>query len=89
MKLNLYIKKWLLNANLVSNDRKNGLICIDKYFFIFLRTLRLLKKCKKEQLFRCINCKVKLEDNPNNNKYIPYKEGYKKTLLHLHQIMKS
>ena len=68
----------LLNTNLVSNNRKNGVSNIDKYLFIFLRALRRLNKCKKNFLFRCITCKVKEEKDPNNSKYIPYQIGNEK-----------
>ena len=68
----------LLNTNLVSNDRKMGVINVEKYLFLFLRTLRRMNKCKKNCLFRCITCKVKLENDPNNSKYIPYKTGNEK-----------
>ena len=68
----------LLNTNLVASDRKNGIINVEKYFFLFLVALRGLKKTKKNYLFRCISCKVKLEKDPNNDKYIPYKQGNQK-----------
>ena len=68
----------LLNTNLVATDRKNGIINVEKYLFLFLRALRGLTKCKKNCLFRCINCKVKLAKDPNNIKYIPYIKGNEK-----------
>ena len=68
----------LLNTNLVAANRKNGVQNIEKYLFIFLRALRRLTKCKKNCLFRCITNKVKLEKDPNNSKYIPYKAGNNK-----------
>ena len=68
----------LLNTNLIATDRKSGVINIEKYLFLFLRALRGLKKCKKNCLFRCINCKVKLAKDPNNIKYIPYIKGNEK-----------
>ena len=68
----------LLNTNLITTDRKSGVINIEKYLFLFLRALRGLKKCKKNCLFRCINCKVKLAKDPNNIKYIPYIKGNEK-----------
>ena len=38
----------LLNTNLVSADRKNGIICVEKYFFLLLVALRgLTQKLKK------------------------------------------
>jgi rubrerythrin len=68
----------ILNTNLVASNRKQGIECIEKYFFLFLRALRILKKTKTDQLFRCITCKVKLDNDPNNNKYVPYKVGNEK-----------
>ena len=69
----------LLNTNLVANDRKNGVRCVEKYFFLFLKSLRSMEKCKKAHLFRCIGSEVKLEKDPNNSKYVPYKVGNEKT----------
>ena len=69
----------LLNTNLVAPDRKNGISNVRKYFFLLLVALRGLKKTKKDCLFRCISCKVKLEKDPKNDKYIPYKKGNQKT----------
>ena len=37
----------LLNTNLVSNDRKSGIINVEKYLFLFLRALRRMKLSKK------------------------------------------
>ena len=68
----------LLNTNLVSVDRKNGIINVEKYFFLLLVALRGLIKTKKNVLFRCISCKVKLVKDPNNDKYIPYQQGNQK-----------
>lgn len=69
----------LLNTNLVATNRKNGVINVEKYLFLFLRALRGLKKYKYNKLFRCITCNVKLEKDPNNDKYIPYENGNQKT----------
>ena len=68
----------LLNTNLVATNRKSGVINVEKYLFLFLRALRGLNKTKKDVLFRCISCKVKLEKDPNNNKYVPYQKGLEK-----------
>ena len=68
----------LLNTNLVATNRKSGVINVEKYLFLFLRALRGLNKTKKNILFRCISCKVKLEKDPNNNKYVPYQKGLEK-----------
>ena len=68
----------LLNKNLVATDRKTGVINVEKYLFLFLRALRGLNKTKKNALFRCISCKVKLEKDPNNNKFVPFQKGLEK-----------
>ena len=68
----------LLNTNLVATDRKTGVINVEKYLFLFLRALRGLNKTKKNALFRCISCKVKLEKDPNNNKFVPFQKGLEK-----------
>ena len=68
----------LLNTNLVTNDRKSGVINVEKYLFLFLCALRGLNKCKNEYLYRCLSCHVKLEKDPNNDKFIPYKPGNQK-----------
>ena len=60
----------LLNTNLVSVDRKNGIINVEKYFFLLLVALRGLIKTKKNVLFRCISCKVKLVKDPNNDHWV-------------------
>ncbi len=62
----------ILNTNLVENDRKKGVINVEKYLFLFLRALRSLQICKKDHLFRCINRKVELEE-------FLYIEGLSKT----------
>ena len=68
----------LLNTNLVATNRKSGVINVEKYLFLFLRALRGLNKKKKNALFRCISCKVKLEKDPNNNKFVPFQKGLEK-----------
>ena len=68
----------LLNTNLVASNRKSGIKNVDKYFFLLLVALRGLTKTKKNNLFRCISCKVKLVKDPNNDKYIPYQQGNQK-----------
>ena len=73
----------LLNRNLVSENRKNGLNKISKYLFILLRALRKLKRFypskENNYLYRCITSKVNLSEDPFNKKYIPYKPGNIKT----------
>lgn len=68
----------LLNTNLVSDNRKNGVQNVEKYLFLLLSSLRRMTKCKKNCLFRCISNNVKLEKDPNNPKYVPYKNGNNK-----------
>ena len=68
----------LLNTNLVATDRKSGVINVEKYLFLFLRALRGLNKTEKNALFRCIPSKVKLEKDPNNNKFVPFQKGLEK-----------
>ena len=71
----------LLNQNLVSDDRKNGVINISKYLYIFLKTLRKLPRYypKTKYLYRCLTIKVNTSKDPNNEKIIPYITGIKKT----------
>ena len=68
----------LLNTNLVANNRLNGIMCIEKYLFLFLQALRRLEKCKKKCLFRFITKKVKVEKGHDLD-YVPYKKGNQKT----------
>mgnify|MGYP002623999892 CR=1 FL=1 len=68
----------LLNKNLVENDRKEGITKILKYLFLLLRALRRMNICKKQNLFRCITTKVKLEKDQNNEAYVPYEIGKEK-----------
>ena len=73
----------ILNQNLVANNRKNGIENISKYLYIFLNSLRKLPryypKNSKRCLYRCITHKVSLDEDPKNKKFVPYKEGNKKT----------
>ena len=73
----------LLNINLVSDDRLNGLQKISKYFYILLKSLRKLKRYyptkENKYLFRCIGVKVNYMIDPFNKKSIPYIEGNTKT----------
>jgi len=73
----------ILNKNLVSEDRKNGLKIISKYLYILLYTLRKLPKYYPTQtngyLYRCINKHINYKINPLNSKSIPYLQGNKKT----------
>ena len=73
----------LLNQNLVSDNRKNGIENISKYLYIFLKSLRKLPRYYPEKpnkyLFRCLTCEVKITKDPFNDKFIPYIVGNKKT----------
>ena len=73
----------ILNRNLVSDDRINGLQKISKYFYILLNSLRKLKKYyptkENKYLFRCIGVKVNYMIDPFNKKSVPYIEGNTKT----------
>ena len=73
----------LLNRNLVSDDRLNGLQKVSKYFYILLKSLRKLKRYyptkENKYLFRCIGVKVNYMIDPFNKKSIPYIEGNTKT----------
>ena len=69
----------LLNKNLVSDNRKNGIKKIAKYFYIFNQTLRKLTKYypneKNKYLYRCISSKVNINYDVFNKKLIPYIVG--------------
>jgi hypothetical protein len=69
----------ILNQNLVSNNRQNGVNNISKYLYIFLKSLRKLPRYypEKKVLYRCLTCHVNLSED-NNNK-VPYVIGNKKT----------
>ena len=74
----------LLNKNLVSDNRKNGLSNVSKYLFILLKTIRKLpryypKEKKPKVLYRCISKKVYLNYDLFNKKLIPYIVGKTKT----------
>ena len=60
----------LLNRNLVSDDRINGLKKISKYFYVLLNSLRKLKKYyptkENKYLYRCIGVKVNYMIDPFN-----------------------
>ena len=80
---NQYSPYKILNRNLVSDDRKNGLKNISKYFYILLNSLRKLKRYyptkEKKYLYRCIGVKVNYMIDPFNKKSVPYIEGNTKT----------
>ena len=71
----------ILNQNLVEDNRKNGIMNISKYLYIFLKSLRKLTiyypKTKK-YLYRCLKDNV-LQLKNQSKKWISYEEGNKKT----------
>ena len=73
----------VLNRNLVSENRKEGIKKISKYFFIILKSVRLLPRfyfnTEKNNLFRCIDTKVNIMIDPDDEKNIPYITGKHKT----------
>ena len=71
----------ILNQNLVSDNRQNGIRNISKYLYIFLKSLRKLPRYypKNKYLYRCIACKVNITKDPDNKNIIPYINGNKKT----------
>ena len=73
----------ILNKNLVSDNREQGLRNISKYFFILLKSLRKLDKYypneKEKYLYRCIRSKVNINYDIFNKKLEPYITGKTKT----------
>ena len=71
----------ILNQNLVSNNRQNGIKNISKYLYIFLKSLRKLPRYypTNKYLYRCITHKVSLSKDPFNENLVPYIKGNKKT----------
>ena len=70
----------ILNSNLVSNTRKNGIKKVCKYFFILLKALRHLTPFnpKNKILYRSLGQKVITEIPKDNPNYIPYKVNNEK-----------
>jgi hypothetical protein len=71
----------ILNKNLVSDDKKNGVRNISKYLYIFLKSLRKIPRYypKNGFLYRCLSCNVSISTDPNNEKFVPYYAGNTKT----------
>ena len=73
----------ILNKNMVSDNRKNGLKNISKYLYIFLKSLRKLPRYyptkTNKYLYRSITSKVSLNKDIFNEKLVPYIIGNKKT----------
>ena len=73
----------LLNKNLVSENRKQGIQRISKYLFIFLKSLRKLDRYylneNSKYLYRSIGSKVTIDKQTFNQKLVPYIAGNSKT----------
>ena len=69
----------LLNTNLTSDDRKNGVRNVSKYLYILLKALRKLPRyyLTDKYLYRCITHLVNTSQGNNNNS--SYFKGNKKT----------
>ena len=74
----------LLNKNLIQPNREQGIKNISKYLYIFLKSLRKLPRYypvpPNKYLYRSIPLKVNMNNDPNNERFVPYKTGNKKTL---------
>ena len=72
----------ILNSNLESNDRENGIKKVSKYFFILIKSLRYLTPINTDEEIlytadiKKLNIKNSKKDELN---YIPYKKGNIKT----------
>ena len=73
----------ILNKNLISENRENGIKIVSKYFFILLKSLRKLPRYYPDKnngyLYRCITKHINYMIDPFNKKTIPYIMGEKKT----------
>jgi hypothetical protein len=73
----------ILNRNLVSENRENGLRIVSKYLFIFLKSLRKLPRYYPDKnngyLYRCINRHINYKIDPFDQKSVPYMIGQPKT----------
>ena len=73
----------ILNRSLVSNNREQGLKNVSKYFYLLLKTLRLLPRyyppTTNNYLYRWIRVKVNLMIDPYDEKVVPYIRGKNKT----------
>ena len=74
----------LLNRNMVSENRKQGLKNISKYLYMLLKSLRKLSRYHPEAnskyLYRCLKKIVNYKIDTFNTKLIPYLAGNEKTL---------
>ena len=73
-----YSPRKIMNIKLCET---NGIYSINKYFYLFLKSLRQLDRYypKQKVYYRCINKKVDLEFDYLNDKVIPYEKGVYKT----------
>ena len=66
----------ILNRNLASDNREEGLKKVSKYLYILLKTLRKLKKYypdeEQKYLYRGIKIKVETKIDPYKPKFVPY-----------------
>ena len=71
----------ILNQNLVSDDRKNGVRNVSKYLYIFLKSLRKLPRYypKNKYLYRCLTRQVNISTEQNKKNLGTYVAGSKKT----------
>ena len=71
----------ILNQNLVSDDRKNGVRNVSKYLYIFLKSLRKLPRHypKNKYLYRCLTRQVNISTEQNKKNLATYVAGSKKT----------
>ena len=74
----------LLNRNMVSENRKQGIKNISKYLYMLLKSLRKLSRYQPQgnskYLYRCVNKIVNYKIDTFNKKLIPYLAGNEKTL---------
>ena len=72
----------ILHKNLVAENKKQGLENVSKYLYIFLKSLKKLPIIHfKQELYKFIQSKIKMEDDKNNKNIIPYKSGITKTFF--------
>ena len=73
---------YILNKNLLSENRQNEIKRVSKFLYLLLKALRKLPKYYPKPpniyLYRCIKRKVSIKEDQNNKKLIPYKIGNKK-----------
>ena len=71
----------ILNRNMVTKNRKEGLSKVSKYIFILLKALRLLPRAypEKKILYRGIRVLVNLMIDPDDETVVPYITGKNKT----------